>query len=168
MKSSNMLPLSSEADLKAVFKITDKDLDDNHHGRLSPAQIRQIRGWQGLWSVVVWGGVAGLAWVVTHGSASTDLVRAFVIVMSVFILSLFWLQAAARRAVFIGTVKMLQGRIIKDRLSTAYTISLSDHTFVVEAQVYEAFVNEAAYTLYYVPQIQYLVAAEPTMVSRIL
>lgn len=162
--------------LMPILKFTQHDLDENRHGVLTDSQRKRVWRWQGFIALVL--GLVLVAIVVVfmiYGSGPQDdpgiqavnqtFRLAIVFIFVPFIGGLFWFQNRTVSTLKRGKVASTTGRMrleyTRHRGNNAtYTLVMPDKRFNVSEEVFGTFIDGKTYTLYYVPQINYLLSAE--------
>lgn len=166
-------PLSKTERLMLSLVITEDDLDLNAEGKLSPAQLQQLKidRENQTWQMYAVGFIAvstAFNLITGSGRVSESFLNSPVILLVIALLAT--VHAARKRNelkvdIDAGLVKRLDGpvqAVVPQRWWT-YTVVSNDIRFQVPRRTFKAFTFGERYTIYYVPGTMKMVGVEPLL-----
>jgi hypothetical protein len=177
-------PHPTHQDLMAALKFTDADLKANREGHLTQAQrshLRRNQAWQALFT---WGMAAFLAFTIFMVSRSVSDAFSkssnpsnialvfppliFAGLMAMFVWMAFKYQTQTKADLHKGYVSSLSGMVQRKTYVVytgkssypVYELHLNGEVFRVSHKVYQTFVDERDYDIFYAPNTRTLLSAE--------
>jgi hypothetical protein len=148
---------------------SEKDLDDNRCGYLSPTQRQRLLRKNTEWVSICFVGAMILTWPIAQILSGTrEAVISWLWTMVIWSLFLkeFYDQTLIHRALLVGRVEAVRGQVRVNGSISVHDDALGiDKEFAVTRDIYQGFVYNEDYTLYFLPHIDQLVSAEHHPVS---
>lgn len=170
MQSSKTTADSTAVALMRILKFSSKDLDANRDGVLTKGQKQRVWRWQLIRSILIWGVALWLASPLTQAQhvvgwsfSEKAVLYGWAALILLIIVGAFWFQRKTFRVLASGKVDSSHGpmnRRISYGKTNSYYIGTPEKSFDISYKVYTAFCDGEEYSLYYLPEIDYLLAAE--------